>query len=110
MDARRDDIASNQRAQIALEVLSPYRPWGAVSDLAAECEISRQAVYGIAAAGKRVLMTGLLPESHGPGPTEKTVGVDRNRLVRSMVVLTEVGVTQRDISHCPEKMYGPVSL
>ncbi len=104
MGARRDDIISRQRAQIAIQVLSPHRPWGAVSRLAEEYDISRKTVYDIAAAGERVLMTGLEPGPHGPAPVEKTVGVDRNRLVRGTVVLTEVGVSQRDVSLCLEEL------
>ena len=102
--ARRDDIIGGQRAQITIEVLSPHRPWGAVSRLAAKYDISRKTVYDIAAAGKRVLMTGLEPGLHGPAPAEKTVGVDRNRLVRGTMVLTEAGVSQRDVPLCLEEL------
>jgi len=102
--ARRDDITSSQRAQIAIEVLSPHRSWGTVSRLAEKCEISRQTVYEIAATGKRVLVTGLKPMPHGPRPTEKVIRVDRNRLVRGTVALTEVGVSQRDVSFCLEEL------
>jgi len=102
--ARRDDITSSQRAQIAIEVLSPHRSWGTVFRLAEEHEISRQTVYEIAATGKRVLVTGMKPMPHGPQPTEKVVWVDRNRLVRGTVALTEVGVSQRDITFCLEEM------
>ncbi len=104
MGARRDDITSSQRAQIAIEVLFPHRLWGTVSRLAERYEISRQTVYEIAATGERVLVTGLKPMPHGPQPTEKVVWVDRNRLVRSTVALTEAGVSQRDVSFCLEEM------
>ena len=97
MGARRDDITSSQRAQIAIKVLSPHRSWGTVSRLAEKYEITRQTVYEIAATGKRVLVTGLKPMPHGPQSTEKVVWVDRNRLVRSTVALTEAGVSQRDM-------------
>jgi hypothetical protein len=102
--ARRDDITSSQRAQIAIEVLSPYRSWGTVFRLAEKHEISRQTVYEIAATGKRVLVTGMKPMPHGPQPTEKVVRVDRNRLVRGTVALTEAGVSQRDVSFCLEEL------
>jgi hypothetical protein len=102
--ARRDDITSKQRAQMAIKVLSPDRPWGFITWLAKKHDISRKTVYEIAKAGERVLMTGLEPGSHGPVATEKTVGVDRNRLVRSTVVLTEVGVSQRNISFCLDEL------
>ena len=91
MGTRRDDITSSQRAQIAIEVLSPHRSWGTVFRLAEKHEISRQTVYEIAATGKRVLVTGMKPMPHGPQPTEKVVRVDRNRLIRGTVALTEVG-------------------
>jgi hypothetical protein len=102
--ARRDDITSSQRAQIAIEVLSPHRSWGTVSRLAEQYEITRQAVYEIAATGKRVLMTGLKPKPHGPQPTEKVIRVDRDRLVRGTVALTEAGVSQRDVTFCLEEL------
>lgn len=104
MGARRNDITSKQRTQIAIQVLSPGRPWGLVTRLAERHGISRKTVYDIAAVGKRVLMTELEPRGHGPTAAEKAVWVDRNRLVRSTVVLTEVGVSQRDVSLCLEEL------
>jgi hypothetical protein len=98
--ARRDDISSEQRMQIAIEVLSTNRKRGRVTELTRAYAISRQTVYKIADKGKQVLLTGLEPEGHGPPLREKTVRVDRNRLVRGSVVLTEVGVSQRDVSFC----------
>jgi hypothetical protein len=102
--ARRDDITSQQRAQIAIEVLSPHRPWGAVTGLAKEYNVERKTLYEIAAAGKRALEEALEPGPHGPQVREKTILVDRNRLVRSSVVLTEVGVSQRDIVRCVQEL------
>ena len=106
--ARRDDITSSQRAQIAIEVLSPCRSWGTVSRLAEEYRVSRQAVYEIAATGNRVLVTGLEPRPHGPQPAEKAIWVNRNRLVRGTVALTEAGISQRDVSFCLEELLDTV--
>jgi hypothetical protein len=50
--------------------------------------------------GQQVLLAGLQPGPHGPCLTERTIRVDRNRLMRGSVVLSEVGVSQRDISLC----------
>ena len=108
MGARRDDITSSQRVQIAIEVLSPHRSWGTVSRLAAEYSISRQTAYRIAATGNRVLVTGLEPRPHGPQPAEKVIWVDRNRLVRGTVALAEAGVSQRDVSFCLEELLDTV--
>jgi hypothetical protein len=46
----------------------------------------------------------LEPGPHGPCPAEQTIQVDRNRLVRDTLVLTEKGVSQRGISHCLEEL------
>ena len=61
MGRRRDDIFSQRRAQIAIEVLAVDRAYGDVSRLAAECGVSRQTIYTIKEAGRRVLETYLSP-------------------------------------------------
>jgi hypothetical protein len=100
MGRRRDDIASQARAQIAIRVLSPHRPRGEISELASEYGVSRQTIYEIAKAGQEVLETYLVAGRHGPQPVEKALWVDRNRLVRGSVVLTQAGVSQRAIAAC----------
>ena len=104
MGARRDDITGIQRAQIAIEVLHPHRPWGTVTRLARKYEVARKTIYAIGNAGERVLTMGLEPGPHGPQSAEKTIWVDRNRLVRGTVVLTEKGVSQRGVSFCLEEL------
>ncbi len=100
MGTRRDDISSEQRAQISIEVLVNNRAWGKIVELAESYGVSRQTVYEIAQKGKQVLEAGLEPGRHGPRQAQKQIKVDRNRLVRGSVVLTEVGVSQRDVTHC----------
>jgi hypothetical protein len=68
--------------------------------LAESYEVSRKTIYEIAGKGKQVLVAGLEPGPHGPHQAEKQITVDRNRLVRGSVVLTEAGVSQRDVSIC----------
>ena len=104
MGARRDDITSQVRTQIAIAVLSPDRLYGTISRLAARHAISRETVYKIAARGKEALLAGLEPRPHGPVLRERTIHVDRDRMVRGTVVLTEVGVSQRDIPLCLEEL------
>lgn len=100
MGTRRDDISSAQRAQISIEVLASNREWGRVVELAQTYEVSRKTIYDIAGKGKQILVAGLEPGPHGSHQAEKHIKVDRNRLVRGSVVLTEVGVSQRDVSFC----------
>jgi hypothetical protein len=104
MGARRDDITGVQRAQITIEVLYPHRPWGTVTRLARGYGVARKTIYDIRNAGERVLTMGLEPGPHGPQSTEKAILVDRNRLVRGTVVLTEKGVSQRGVSFCLEEL------
>jgi predicted DNA-binding protein YlxM (UPF0122 family) len=100
MGARRDDISSEQRAQISIEVLASNRAWGKIVELAQTYQVSRKTIYDIANKGQQVLGAGLTPGPHGPHPPEKIIKVDRNRLVRGSVVLTEVGVSQREVVVC----------
>jgi hypothetical protein len=83
--------------QIGITVLSAQREWGAITQFAQKYKLSRQAVYAIGIHVKNVLLNGLQPGPHGPHPAEPVIRVDRNRLVRSTLVLTDVGVSQRDI-------------
>jgi hypothetical protein len=98
--ARRDDITSEQRAQIAITMLAPARSFGTVKQLTQNYAVSRQTLYEIAAKGRQVLQQGLQPGPHGPYWDEKTITVNANRLRRGSVVLTEAGVSQRDVGVC----------
>jgi len=110
MGARRDDMPVQQRVQMALAVLSPQRPQGTITRLAQAVGVSRQTIYALAARAERVLRSGLAPGPHGPPLATPVIPVDRNRLLRGSVVLTEVGLSQRDIAFClTELLDTPVS-
>ena len=104
MGARRDDITGRQRVRIAIEVLHTDREWGTASRLAREYEVTRKTIYDIRDTAEQLLQIGLEPGPHGPCPAEQTIQVDRNRLVRGTLVLTEEGVSQRGVSHCLEEL------
>ena len=104
MGARRDNITGKERADIAIQVLPRSRPHGLVTELSQAYGISRQTVYNIAASGRVLLENGMQPGAHGPYPPQKNVLVDRNRLERGTLVLTESGVSQRDVRSCLEEM------
>jgi hypothetical protein len=65
-------------------------------------ERSRQTIYKIAEKGKTLLIQGMEPGRHGARIEEKRVRVNWEHVERSTVVLTEAGVSQRDISICLE--------
>jgi hypothetical protein len=102
--ARRDNITGIERAQIAIETLASYRPYGKVTQLAEKYKVSRQTIYTVAASGKALLDRGMEPGSHGAKVNQKMVRVDREHVERSTIVLTRFGVSQRDIPICLEEM------
>ena len=104
MGTRRDDITGKERAQIAIEMLPSYRPYGKATQLAQKYVISRQAIYRIAASGEALLSQGMEPGRHGARIREKSVRVNREHVERSTVILTEAGVSQGDIPTCLEEM------
>ena len=104
MAARRDDIVGAERAQIVIEMMSPQRPRGRVKELAASYQLSRQALYEMAAKGRAVLVEGLRVGGHGPQVKEREVKVTKNRLQRSVLSLSEAGVSQRGVQACLAEM------
>jgi hypothetical protein len=100
MGARRDDMPVQQRMQLALAVLAPHRPHGAITHLARTAGVSRQTIYTLAASAEQLLRRHLAPGSHGPVLPTPTIQVNPNRLRRASLVLTEVGVSQRDVGVC----------
>ena len=104
MGTRRDDITGKEQAQIAIEMLGSYRPYGKVTQLAQKYVISRQAIYRIATIGKTILNQGTEAGPHGARIREKSVRVNREHIERSTVILTKAGVSQRDISTCLEEL------
>ncbi len=65
MGTRRDDISSEQRMQIAIDVLNPNRKRGRMAELTRTYAISWQTIYKIADEDEQVLLTDLGPEAHG---------------------------------------------
>lgn len=100
MAERRDDIAAEQRAQIALEMMSPHRPRGRVQQLAETHRLSRQTLYSLAAKGQSILQREMKPGAHGPQPGRQEIVVTKNRLRRGVLTLTARGVSQRGVVDC----------
>lgn len=105
MGARRDDMTSQQRMQLALQVLSPQRPHGLVAQLARTHNLARQTLYRLAASATQLLQAGLTPQPHGAAPQPQTIRLDRDRLQRSTLVLTRAGVSQRDLAASLEDLF-----
>jgi len=103
--ARRDDLSGVERADIALRCWRTQgKRDGTVQELAEDYNISRQSVHNIARQARTTLAYMLAPGAHGPAPQSHSLEVTRAHLQRSCVVLTEVGVSQRNISFCLDEM------
>ena len=107
MAVRRDDLTGIERANIAL------RCWevrgkrdGTIQNLAEEYSITRQSVNNIERKAREALGQMLEAGRHGPEPQKASIEVTREHLRRSCVVLSEVGVSQRNVSFCLEEMLG----
>jgi len=100
MGARRDDMSISERMQIAAAALAPEPTRGTITALARAHGVSRQTVYTLAATARQALRSSLLPQPHGPHPADAVIAIDRNRLQRAVVVLTEAGVSQRALTRC----------
>ncbi len=100
MAKRRDDIGAQQRAQIAMMVMSPDRPRGTIQELAETYNLSRRAIYDMAAKGQHILQQGMAPGRHGPQPRRQKIVVTKNRVRRGVLTLTEKGVSQRGVMAC----------
>jgi len=111
MGARRDGITGQERTSITIEVLSPHRPRGTMARLEQKYKLSRQGLYDIAAKGKAILTSKLEPQAHGPQPGGQTIEIDRERLGRGVLVLSEIGASQREVMlGLSELLDSPVSL
>ena len=103
--ARRDDLTGVERADIALTSWAAQgKRDGTVQELAEEYSISRQSVRNIERQAREALSSMLEPGRHGPAPQSDSIAVTREHLQRSCVVLTEVGVSQRNITFCLDEM------
>jgi hypothetical protein len=101
---RKDHIMGHDRAQIAMEMLASYRPYGMVTQLAHHYQMSRQAIYRITAKAKVFLDQAMTPGGHGAQVCPQQVRIDRERVARSTLVLTHFGVSQRDLPICLEEL------
>lgn len=93
--AARTDMPLETRIAIATQMLSPTRGRGEATALAQQHEVSRTMVYYLADKAAWVLAAGMSP-THGPAPTPGVVSVTTSRLKRAVVLLSLVGVSQRD--------------
>jgi hypothetical protein len=104
--ARRDDITGWERAQIAWQCWAAGPRDGTRQRLAQANQITRRTIYNIEQKAREVLPEALEPGPHGPTLRCSTVEVTREHLIRSVLVLYESGVSERDTQYCLQQMLG----
>jgi hypothetical protein len=86
-----------------MQMLDPLRPWGLVTDLASEYQVSRKFLYQQRDRAKAGLLTALAAMSPGPKPASTMLAVDREHLQKSIVTMAvAVPASIRGIQTCLE--------
>lgn len=107
MAERRDELSGQDRAEIAIKYWSAQgKRDGTVKALAEMYNLSRQSIKNIERKAREKLGELLEPGRHGPLPQVAQIEVTREHLRRSCVVLTQVGVSQRNIPFCQQELLG----
>lgn len=84
---RLSHIDLSERFDLALEMLSPWRPWGQVTLLASTYQVSRKFLYELSHKAEVSILAALSAHPPGPKPEPVTLTVDREHLQRSIVTL-----------------------
>ena len=104
---RLPNLGLSTRFDIALQMLDPLRPWGLVTYLAKEHQVSRKFLYQQRNRAKASLMLALAAGSPGRKPSPSMLTVDREHLQKSIVTLAvAVPGSVRGIQICLEAILG----
>ena len=100
---RLEHLDLSTRFDIAVQMLDPSRPWGLVTQLAEEYQVSRKFLYQQRDKAGTVLLTALSAQPPGPKPASGMLAVDTDHLRRSIVTLaTAMPGSIRNIQACLE--------
>lgn len=104
---RLPNLDLSTRFDIALQMLDPSRPWGLVTDLAKEYQVSRKFLYEQRDRAETGLLTALVAQSPGSKPVSTILTVDREHLQKSIVTLAvAMPGSIRNIQVCLEAILG----
>jgi hypothetical protein len=102
---RLPNLGLSTRINLALQMLDPSRPWGLVTELAREYQVSRKFLYQQRDKAEAGLLTTLAAQPPGPKPESAMLVVDKEHLQRSIVTLaTAVPASIWGIQVCLEEV------
>ncbi|MFO3798038.1 MAG: hypothetical protein ACK8QZ_12300, partial [Anaerolineales bacterium] len=91
------EFTPEQRAEVAVQMLSPHREWGFVTKLARRYRVSRSLLYKLRNRVWDILVEAMRPRPAGRPAQTTTLQVDRNFINRAIVTLPLLKGTVRDI-------------
>ena len=95
---RLEHLDLSTQFDIAVQMLDPSRPWGLVTQLSEEYQVSRKFLYQQRDKAGPVLLTALAAQAPGPKPASGMLEVDTDHLRRSIVTLATAIVGYDPIS------------
>ena len=102
-DYRLQHLDLSTRIHLAMQMLTPSRPWGLVTALAKEYQVSRKFLYQQRDRARVGLLSALAAGSCGPKPVSTVLTVDREHMQKSIVTMAvAVPASIRGIQTCLE--------
>ena len=106
-DYRLSHVDWSTRMELALVMLNPARPWGLVSELARQYQVSRKFLYELKWRAEQGIAAELQPREAGRPATSEPLTVDSTFLEWAMLVLaTAVPGSVRGIQLALELLFG----
>jgi hypothetical protein len=98
-------IDLSTRLQLATQMMDTQRPWGTVTALANNYQVSRKFLYQLEHKANHALMSALTAQSPGPKPISETLLVDDNHIQRAIITLaTIIPGSVRSIQTCLQEI------
>ena len=94
-----------ERLQLAIQMMDTQRPWGTVTTLANNYQVSRKFLYQLEHKATNAILSALTAQSPGPKPMSETLLVDDNHIQRAITTLaTIIPGSIRSIQTCLQEI------
>ena len=83
-------IDLSTRLQLAMQMMDTQRPWGTVTTLADNYQVSRKFLYQLEHKATNAILSALTAQPPGPKPMSETLLVDDNHIQRAITTLATI--------------------
>ena len=98
-------IDLSTRLQLAMQMMDTQRPWGTVTTLADNYQVSRKFLYQLEHKATNAILSALTAQPPGPKPMSETLLVDDNHIQRAITTLaTIIPGSIRSIQTCLQEI------